>query len=79
MNVSDIMTRDVASVAVGTHVRHAISIMLERGVSGLPVLDNDERLVGIVTEGDLISRKEIGSVLLDRQSHPMSDDREWEM
>ena len=60
MITSDIMTRDVATISVDAHVRHAVSVMLERGVSGLPVIDSDGNLVGIITEGDLMSRKEIG-------------------
>ena len=76
MITSDIMTRDVATISVDAHVRHAVSVMLERGVSGLPVIDSDGNLVGIITEGDLMSRKEIGKSLLGRQDHPMTDEQD---
>ncbi|KAB2764482.1 CBS domain-containing protein [Brucella anthropi] len=76
MITSDIMTRDVATISVDAHVRHAISRMLERGVSGLPVTDSDGNLVGIITEGDLMSRREIGTALLDRQDQPMTDEQD---
>lgn len=52
MKASDIMTRKVATVSLATGIRHAARIMLEKGVSGLPVLDDEGGLAGIVTEGD---------------------------
>jgi len=42
-------------------VADAARIMLANHVSGLPVLDEQERLVGIVTEGDLLRRAELGT------------------
>ena len=39
----------------------AIRIMLQRHVSGLPVVDKDGRLIGVVTEGDLLRRAETGT------------------
>ena len=76
MITSDIMTRDVATISVDAHVRHAVSVMLERGVSGLPVTDSEGNLVGIITEGDLMGRKEIGKSLLGRQDHPMTNEQD---
>jgi CBS domain-containing protein len=55
MNVSDVMTRDVASVSPGTPVNEVARVMAGRGVSGVPVVEGGA-LVGIVTELDLIVR-----------------------
>src|SRR5882672_158436 len=55
MQAKDIMTRDVISVAPTTSVRNAALLMLANGVSGLPVIQNNE-VCGILTEGDLIRR-----------------------
>jgi len=49
----DIMTTDVVTVDPETSVKEAANIMSEKGISGLPVVQNGE-LVGIVTENDLI-------------------------
>lgn len=57
----DVMTKDVACISPDTSVRHAAEIMLARRVSGLPVIDNEGRLAGIVTEGDLMRRAELRS------------------
>jgi CBS domain-containing protein len=54
LQASDIMTRDVHVVAPETPVHEIAQTMLDRNVSALPVLGPDGRLVGIVTEGDLI-------------------------
>jgi len=60
MNVADLMTRNVITAGLGTSVRHAADLMLAHRVSGLPVVDDDGQLVGLVTEGDLLRRAELG-------------------
>jgi len=67
MKISEIMTRKVTTVSGATGVRRAARIMLDRGVSGLPVLDDEGRLAGIVTEGDLMRRAELGMSRADRE------------
>jgi len=59
MNASQIMTRNVATVSPETPVHQAVEMMLQRGISGLPVVDAGGVLVGIVTEGDLLRRTEL--------------------
>jgi CBS domain-containing protein len=59
MKVSDVMTRRVISVSPETSVFVAIQLMLKHHVSGLPVIDNHGKLVGILSEGDLLRRGEI--------------------
>ena len=53
ITAKDIMTTDVVTVDPKTTVKEAANIMSEKGISGLPVVQNGE-LVGIVTENDLI-------------------------
>jgi CBS domain-containing protein len=60
MKASDVMTRNVLTVGRETSVADAIRVMLDKNVSGLPVLDNG-KIVGIVTEGDLLRRSETGT------------------
>ncbi len=57
MNVESIMTRDVVSVAPGASIEHAAKLMVEHGISGLPVVDEAGSLVGMLSEGDLIMRQ----------------------
>lgn len=61
MNVSDAMNRNVITVRPDTSLLDAVRIMLANRVSGLPVLDEKGELVGVVTEGDLLRREEIGT------------------
>jgi CBS domain-containing protein len=61
MFAGDVMTGAAITVAPDTTVADAARIMAEKGVSGLPVVDPAGQLVGIVTEGDLLRRKEFGS------------------
>jgi CBS domain-containing protein len=61
MKVSDVMTRKVISVSPGAKVSEAIKLMLKHRISGLPVIDGKGRVVGILSEGDLLRRPEIGA------------------
>ena len=61
MNASDVMTRNVLSVRPEATIAEAIRLMLDNRISGLPVLDETGRLVGILTEGDLLRRGETGT------------------
>ncbi len=64
MHVRDVMTTDVVTVRQGTSLPAAAHLMVAKKVSGLPVIDADERLVGILTEGDFVSAMNIdGSIL----------------
>jgi CBS domain-containing protein len=61
MRAHQIMTRSVVTVTPETTILEAANLMLQRHVSGLPVLDTAGKLVGIVSEGDFIRRSEIGT------------------
>lgn len=54
--VKDIMTRQVITVNKEDSVENCAKSMLDHNISGLPVLDSSQKVVGIITEGDLIRR-----------------------
>jgi CBS domain-containing protein len=60
MQAKDVMTAPVLSVAPDTTIGEISKLLLERGISAVPVLDGDGKLVGIVSEGDLVWRLEPG-------------------
>lgn len=61
MRARDVMTTSVVTVSPDMGISHVARIMLDRRVSGLPVMDDEGSLVGIITEGDLMRRVELGS------------------
>jgi len=61
MNAKDLMTQVPTTVSPEHSVWHTAQIMLSEHVSGVPVLSDDGVLAGIVTEGDLLRRTEIGT------------------
>jgi CBS domain-containing protein len=61
MNASEVMTRRVISVEPGATIVQAIKLMLKNHVSGLPVIDRNGKLVGMISEGDFLHRREIGT------------------
>jgi CBS domain-containing protein len=61
MKTADVMTRNVVSLQPETTVFQAADLMLEHRISGLPVVDSDGHIIGIVTEGDFLRRSETGT------------------
>ncbi|WP_435099456.1 CBS domain-containing protein [Arhodomonas sp. AD133] len=61
MKAEDVMVTEVVSVTADTPVEEIARLMMKHAVSGLPVTDEQGGVVGIVSEGDLIRRPEIGT------------------
>ncbi|MEZ5765605.1 MAG: CBS domain-containing protein [Xanthobacteraceae bacterium] len=61
MRAYQIMTPRLTTVRIDTPIAKAAELMLEKRVSGLPVVDAKGHLVGIVSEGDFLRRGEIGT------------------
>lgn len=58
MQASEVMTRNVITVTPKTEIREIVDLMVTNRVSAIPVIDASERVVGIVSEGDLMRRIE---------------------
>jgi CBS domain-containing protein len=67
MRAMDVMTTDVITVSPETTVQALATLLAERGISGAPVVDSNGSLVGIVSEGDLLHRTEIGTARRHRE------------
>jgi len=61
MLVQAVMKAPVVSVDPSTSIAEAAKLMLSLRISGLPVVQNDGTLVGMVSEGDLLRRSELGT------------------
>jgi CBS domain-containing protein len=61
MRVKDVMTPNVICIGADEPILKAARLMLQNRISGLPVIDKDGELVGIVTEGDFLRRSELGT------------------
>ena len=59
MNAFDVMTCEVVSIHPDADILEALRLMLDRKISGLPIVDAGGMLVGILTEGDLLRRAEL--------------------
>jgi CBS-domain-containing membrane protein len=57
-HVSDVMTADVVSVGPETPYRDVVELLAARGVNAVPVVDDDQRVLGVVTESDLLRKIE---------------------
>jgi CBS domain-containing protein len=61
MLVKHVMTSPIIAVSPDATLQDAARLMLDRGVSGLPVIDASGSLVGLLSEGDLLHRTELGT------------------
>ena len=61
MNAGDVMSGDVVTVRDDAPVLQVVRLMLQRGISGVPVVDAHGIVLGIVSEGDLLRRAELGT------------------
>jgi CBS domain-containing protein len=61
MRAMDVMTRDVITVGPNTSVSDIAALLLRRRISGVPVVDGNGKLLGMVSEGDLVRRVETGT------------------
>ena len=61
MRAHHIMTKEVITVTPHASIEDAAKIMLRTHISGLPVVDDAGKLVGIVSESDFLRRSEIGT------------------
>ncbi|GGO16648.1 hypothetical protein GCM10010116_33570 [Microbispora rosea subsp. aerata] len=56
--VQDVMTTDVASVHADTPFKDIAEVLIARAVSAVPVVDGDGRVLGVVSEADLLRKEE---------------------
>lgn len=69
--VEQLMTRSVITVSQETPVSDVARLLVEHGISGLPVVDADGRVVGIVSEGDVLL-KEAGHTTAAPSRRPLA-------
>ena len=68
MKVREVMTTDVIVAAPDDQFKDVVERMLSHGVSGLPVVDDDGRLLGVVSETDLLTNE----AFADRERGPLA-------
>ena len=61
MRAIDVMARDIVTATPEMTVQDVAKLMINHRISGIPIVDGDRQLVGIVTEGDLLRRSETGT------------------
>ncbi|MBA7541730.1 Inosine-5'-monophosphate dehydrogenase [subsurface metagenome] len=53
MKIKEVMILDLTSVSADTPIKEAVKIMSRQRMVGLPVVDNDQNVIGIITESDI--------------------------
>jgi CBS-domain-containing membrane protein len=61
MKARDVMVSPVVTVKPSSTVRDVAKLFMEHQISGVPVVDHKDKLIGIVSEADLMHRAEVGT------------------
>ena len=69
MKTRDLMTRDVVSATPEASLKDVAKQLLEHGISGMPVCDREGRVLGVISEGDIL-HKERGRI--ERRGGPLA-------
>ncbi|WP_433519321.1 CBS domain-containing protein [Nonomuraea sp. CA-143628] len=70
MTVQDVMTTDVAAVNQNASFRTVADLLIGKAVSGMPVLDDDDHVLGVVSEADLLAKEEFKELYYDDAYRP---------
>lgn len=69
--VKEIMTRDVISISPKYSIKESVAVMTENGIGSLPIVDKEDKLVGIVTERDFalalagsLTNEKVGDIMV---------------
>ena len=57
MRVSEVMTTDVVTTTADTPLRDVARTLVERGISGMPVVDAENKVIGVVSEADVLAKE----------------------
>jgi CBS domain-containing protein len=57
MMAKDIMTRDIVTVSAGMKVKDLAMTLIKNQISGAPVVDRNGKIVGVVSEADIVAKK----------------------
>lgn len=55
MKVGDVMSEEIMTITAEASLKEAAMVMVKSGVSGLPVIDDDRKVLGIITEADFVT------------------------
>jgi CBS-domain-containing membrane protein len=61
MNARDVMVQDVVTIGPEEDVAKALQLLVDHDISALPVVDGGRRVIGILSEADLLHREKIGT------------------
>lgn len=65
--VKEVMTKDVITAKESASVEEIIALMIENSIDRVPIVDDDGKLVGIITIGDLLARKKHRNAVRDEE------------
>lgn len=72
LKAKDIMTKDVITISPDATLADAIELLVAKEISGMPVVDADEKVIGIISEKDILNFAFSGNLRNTRVKEAMS-------
>ncbi|MEU9181687.1 CBS domain-containing protein [Streptomyces sp. NPDC048550] len=73
IKVGDLMTDEVVAVVSATSFKDVAKLLAQHDVSGLPVVDDEDRVVGVVSESDLLIRQAAPVAAASSEASPVAE------
>ncbi|PAV08320.1 hypothetical protein ASJ82_03330 [Methanosphaera cuniculi] len=70
--IREIMTKDVKTMSYKDTIIDAASVMIKDKIGGLPIIDDDEQIIGMITEGDVVSK--LKELIFGREARDLMTD-----
>ena len=72
LKAKDVMTKDVITISPDVTLKDAIELLLEKKISGMPVVDKKGKMIGIISEKDILNFAFSGNLSITKVSEAMS-------
>jgi len=72
LKAKDVMTKDVITIGPEVTLKDAIELLLEKKISGMPVIDKKGKMIGIISERDILNFAFSGNLSITKVSEAMT-------
>jgi len=72
LKAKDVMTKDVITISPDVTLKDAIELLLEKKISGMPVVDKKGKMIGIISEKDILNFAFSGNLSITKVSEAMT-------
>ena len=73
LKAKDVMSKEIITISPGATLADAVELLLAKEISGMPVVDNSEKMIGIISEKDILNFAFSGNLRVTRVKEAMTE------